>query len=132
MIRAVIGGAVLVWWIGWSALADPASECGFTNASQVEIADCVAEAERVADLSMNQAYSFARAAAKELDDVSSAAVSSATALEAGQNAWLQYRDQHCDFVGTTFGGGSGTGIAIRSCRVELSRERARVLMRYAQ
>lgn len=125
MIRAVTGCVVLVWPIGCAALADPASECGFTNASQVEIADCVAQAERVTDLSVNQAYSFVLAAAKELDDVSSGDVSSVTALEAGQEAWLQYRDHHCDFVGATFGGGSGTGIAIRSCRVELSRERAR-------
>ncbi len=53
------------------------------------------------------------------------------ALEAGQKAWAAYRDDHCAYVGATFGGGSGTGIAIRSCRIDLGRARTDQLMRFA-
>ena len=39
------------------------------------------------------------------------------------------RDARCDHVGVTFGGGSITVIAIRSCRIEPGRARAAALMR---
>ena len=57
---------------------------------------------------------------------------SVPALTAGQASWEAYRTAQCEFVGTTYGGGSGTGIAIRSCRIALARARADDLMRYVQ
>ncbi len=73
--------------------------------------------------------SFAMNAAKELDETTGRAVAE-PALEAAQAAWDAYRNDHCDYVGATFGGGSGTGIAINSCRIELGRDRADTLLRY--
>ena len=61
--------------------------------------------------------------AKELDDVTGRTVA-LPALEKAQAAWSAYRDTHCDYVGATFGGGSGTGIGINSCKIELARSRA--------
>ena len=66
-----------------------------------------------------------------VDDVTGRTVA-LPALEKAQAAWLAYRAIHCDYVGATFGGGSGTGIGINSCRIELGRSRAELLMRYAQ
>ena len=104
------------------AWADPSTECAVDHGSQVEIADCVAAIEARVDASMAIMLGFAVDAAKELDGMTGRAVAG-PALEAAQAAWIAYRDAHCEHVGATYGGGSGTGIAIRSCRIELGRAR---------
>jgi len=107
-----------------AALADPAGECG--GGSQVEIADCVALQEDAAEQSMQTILGFVRASATELDEITGRATERPVALPAlvaAQAAWESYRAAQCDFVGSTYGGGSGTGIAIRSCRIELTRAR---------
>jgi uncharacterized protein YecT (DUF1311 family) len=110
-----------------AALADPASECGVDLGSQVEIGDCVAATEKRVDASLASVLGFATEAAKELDGVTGRAAA-VPALEASQAAWSAYRDAQCEYVGSTFGGGSGTGIAISSCRIELGRAREAALM----
>lgn len=114
-----------------SAAADPQSECSIDASSQVEIGDCLADAERIADATVASALGFAMQTAKELDEATGRE-SAVPALETAQAGWSGFRDQHCEFVGTTYGGGSGTGIAIRSCRVALARTRADELMRFTQ
>ena len=109
--------------------ASPDSEC--PGSSQVEISDCVAQVEEAVDASLATIFSFALAAAQELDTVTGRP-GAVEALEAGQAAWSAYRDAHCAYVGTTYGGSSGTGIAIRSCRIELGRARERDLLRYVR
>ena len=111
------------------ALADPATECG--GSSQVEIGACVADTLQRVDATVDIYLGFAMSAAEELDDVTDRSVA-VEALETSQEAWTAYRNAHCDYVGATFGGGSGTGIGINSCRIELGRDRAEELMRYAQ
>jgi uncharacterized protein YecT (DUF1311 family) len=103
-----------------AALSDPVGECG--GGSQVEIADCLALQEDAAEQSMQTILGFARASAAELDEITERSVA-LPALEAAQEAWETYRAAQCDFIGSTYGGGSGTGIAIRSCRIELTRAR---------
>lgn len=114
-----------------SAKADPSLECSIGNGSQVEIGRCVAETEAKVDQAIEIAFGFASRAAQELDGVTGRMVAG-PALERAQAAWSTYRNQHCEFVGARFGGGSGTGIGIRSCRVELGRARVTELMKYAQ
>lgn len=115
---------------GSAALADPSLECGLDLSSQVEIADCMAATEARVDRTIAEALGFAMSAAQELDETTGRPMA-APALEAGQAAWSGYRDAHCGFVGETFGGGSGTGVAVRSCRIELGRERVGVLMGFS-
>lgn len=109
--------------------ADPATECG--GSSQVEIGACVAETLQRVDATVEIYLGFAMGSAQELDDITGRDVA-VPALDAAQAAWSAYRDAHCDYVGATFGGGSGTGIAIDGCKVELGRDRAEELMRYVQ
>ena len=71
---------------------------------------------------------FAKGSAEELDTISGRAMAS-PALEAAQSAWSAYRDAHCEYVGAAFGGGSGTGIGVNSCRIQLGRDRAEELAR---
>ena len=104
-----------------AAGADPSLECSVSAGSQVEISECVARAETAVDEAL--------AIALVRDELSCGPL---PALESGQAAWAAYRDAHCDFVGATYGGGSGTGIAVRSCRVELGRARIAALMQFTR
>lgn len=108
-------------------LADPTLECSQETSSQVETGECMADTETRVDGAVELALSFAMDAARSLDEVTGRDVS-AKALTQGQAAWVGYRDSHCGFVGTTMGGGSGTGIAIRACRIDLGRARVAALM----
>ena len=120
---------LLVLLVAAEAQADPVMECYNRFGSQVEVGDCLADIEKNVDATMGVALGFAMASAKELDEVTEREVA-LPALEAGQAAWSAYRDQHCEYVGSTFGGGSGTGIAIRGCRIELARARTDILMKF--
>ncbi|WP_170765999.1 lysozyme inhibitor LprI family protein [Ruegeria lacuscaerulensis] len=111
------------------ALADPTLECSDAG-SQVEIGSCVGAMEERVNQALEASYGFAMQAAKELDDVTGRVVAQ-PALEASQIAWVSYRDAQCEAVGASFGGGSGTGIAITSCRVDLGRVRVDQLLRFA-
>ena len=108
-------------------LADASLECSLSAGSQVEIGDCVAETEARVNAALDLALEQARAAAEELDGVTGRAVS-VPALDTAQAAWSAWRDAECEFVGSTWGGGSGTGIAITACRIGLARDRTEALL----
>ncbi len=110
--------------------ADPSLECSTQASSQVEIGNCMTKADEGTQAALALALSFARQSAESLDEVTGRP-EAAKALDTAQDAWTAYRDAHCEFVGKTFGGGSGTGIAILGCRISLTRERTDVLMQLA-
>lgn len=128
-MRNIVAGLFVALGVPSGVLADPAAECG--GGSQVEIGACVVDTLQRVDATIDMYLGFAMSSAEELDNVTERAVA-VPALEAAQAAWSAYRDAHCDYVGATFGGGSGTSIAINSCKIELGRDRAKDLMRYAQ
>ena len=113
------------------AQADPATECGYQAGSQVEISNCLVKVATNVDAAIKQALGFANDNAKELDEITQRDVA-VPALSLDQSSWAIYRNNHCDFVGSMYGGGSGTGIAIQSCRIELGRMRVGELMEFAQ
>lgn len=129
MKRKIAAAVLIATCAPGAGFADPATECG--GSSQVEIGACVAETLQRVDETVDIYLGFAMRSAEELDNATGRAVTAA-ALGAAQQAWLAYRDAHCDYVGATFGGGSGTGIGIDSCKIELGRDRAEDLMRYVQ
>ena len=120
---------LFVLFLPSAAFADPTLEC-WDASSQVEIGSCVRQAEARVDKAVEASYGLAMRAAKELDGVTERLVAQ-PALEAAQDAWLAYRDAQCEAVGASFGGGSGTGIAITACRVDLGRARVDQLLGYA-
>ena len=103
-------------------LADPTLECGVDAQSQIEIGDCLTAVDATVNAALEQALSFAREAASDLDGATGRA-ESAPALEASQAAFVAYRDAQCGYVGSTWAGGSGTGLAITACRIGLARDR---------
>lgn len=109
----------------FGANADPSMECDGTN--QVEIRECLDETLARADAAVDEAFSFALAAAAETDEVTGRA-SVVPALYDSQSAWEAFRESQCDYVGSTYGGGSGTGIAILACRITEARARTTELM----
>jgi len=109
------------------ALADPSLECNLTASSQVETGTCITETEERVNAALAQVLTMAQAAAAELDEVTGREMV-VPALAASQAAWEAHRDAYCEYVGTTWGGGSGTGIAIGSCRIEMARDRMDALM----
>lgn len=109
--------------------ADPATECG--GSSQVEIGDCVADTLERVNGTIDITLGFAMSSAKELDEVTGRTVA-VPALEASQVTWTAFRDAHCGYVGATFGGGSGGGIGVNSCKIRLGRSRAEELLRFAR
>lgn len=106
--------------------ADPALECN--RASQVETANCLATVESDVAQSVADALEIARARMAELDTAMGRA-EALPALEAAHSAWTLWRDAECEAVGATWGGGSGTGIAITACRITLGRARTDALLR---
>jgi uncharacterized protein YecT (DUF1311 family) len=112
--------------VAGSAAADPTLECSVAGGSQIEIGDCLAAVDANVGAALEQALSFARSAAEELDATTGRA-DSVPALEASQAAWEAFRDAHCGYVGSTWAGGSGTGIAMAACRIELARDRVEAL-----
>lgn len=107
--------------------ADPSLECSVVSSSQVETGNCLTAAEARVEKALEAAMTVRRRTAEEIDKITGRAAA-IPALDKAQTAWAAYRDAQCEFVGTTFGGGSGTGIAIRSCRVELGRARIAELL----
>jgi uncharacterized protein YecT (DUF1311 family) len=119
--------AALLLGVSWPVLAgaEPSLECG--GSSQVEIKRCLAQTEANVERALAVAFEIARRQAEELDGVTGRPQGVA-ALEKGQSAWIAYREAHCNYVGSTFGGGSGTGIGIMDCRIRLSRLRIEELI----
>lgn len=109
-----------------SARADPSLEC--PDGTQVELSECLARTEAAVDRAMATALGLAQQAAAELDRTTGRP-EAASALGEAQAAWSAWRDAQCAYVGATYGGGSGTGQAIRGCRIELGRARTDQLMR---
>jgi uncharacterized protein YecT (DUF1311 family) len=126
-VRVISIGLLIVGFaVSSRVLADPTLEC--PGGSQIEIGSCLAETEQRVEQSLGSAIEIARRMATDLDEATGRSVA-VEALDKGQAAWSAFRDAHCDYVGATFGGGSGTGQAIRACRIELTRERVDRLMR---
>lgn len=107
------------------AHADPTLEC--TGTTQVDIRDCLAEVEMRAEAAVQTALGFAHDAATELDGATGR-TAVVPALETSQSAWEAFRDSQCDYVGATYGGGSGAGIAVLACRIMVARMRTDALL----
>ncbi len=120
---AVIAAALVVSQKG---AADPSLECSIDRSSQVEIGQCLSEVEISVNKALDVALELAGDNALELDGITEREVA-LPALEKAQTAWEAYRDAECDYTGALYGGGSGTGIAIQSCRIMMTRARTDTL-----
>jgi uncharacterized protein YecT (DUF1311 family) len=82
--------------------------------TQFEMNQCAGKAYQAADATLNQVYQKLMAM---LDDEQKAQ------LKDAQNAWLKYRDAHCDFVGDQFKGGSMRPMIAAMCLADVTKNR---------
>lgn len=106
--------------------ADPSLECSVNAGSQVETGQCLQETAKAAEAALAIILDISRDAARELDSITERDVA-LPALNTSQTEWEAYRDAQCLYAGSLFGGGSGTGIEIQSCQIEMTRARMRDL-----
>jgi uncharacterized protein YecT (DUF1311 family) len=130
-MRALFPPALAVLVAGLPAAADPLLECNEGQATETEIAACIAETEARVAAALDAALGFALATASDLDEIS-ATEAALPALDAAQAAWESYRDAHCGFIGEVFGGGTDAGLAEAACRIDLGRARAAALLAAAR
>lgn len=110
--------------------ANPESECGVDNENQVKIAACLKDTAKRVDVTIKQSLGFAVEAARSLDGNTGRKIVE-PALETAQASWSAARDAQCDYVEATYAAGSGGNIANLSCRIEMGRERADLLLTFA-
>ncbi|MGD9295232.1 MAG: DUF1311 domain-containing protein [Roseobacter sp.] len=125
-MKHIAGVAVALSMGAAASLASPSLECSINASSQVETGQCLADLEETVQAALDVTLKFARQSARELDGVTGRDVA-LPALETAQARWEDFRAAECDYAGALFGGGSGTGIEIRSCRIELTRQRIKAL-----
>lgn len=82
--------------------------------TQFEMNQCAGKEYQAADAVLNQVYQKLVAM---LDDEQKAQ------LKDAQNAWLKYRDAHCDFVADQFKGGSMRPMIAAMCLADVTKNR---------
>lgn len=114
--------------------AEPKIDCD--NAmSTVEMNECAGRDYERADAELNRVYKEALAAIPEMavDEPRFNAKSWEAALRASQRAWIAYRDAECDeHVPMSWSGGTGTTVAVISCKTGLTEERTKALKEHYQ
>lgn len=82
--------------------------------TQAEMNICAGEDYKAADAALNQAYQKLVAM---LNDEEKAQ------LKDAENAWIKYRDLHCDFVGDQYKGGTMRPMIVGLCLADVTRNR---------
>lgn len=77
---------------------------------------------------LNAAYQQVMANEKaedaEMADMGASVPNKAAALKDMQRAWIFYRDMRCSYIGSQWGGGTGTGPAIVDCHMNMTGRQA--------
>ena len=82
--------------------------------TQAEMNICAGEEYKTADAALNQAYQKLNAMLDDEEKVQ---------LKNAENAWIKYRDLHCDFVGDQYKGGSMRPMIVGLCLADVTRNR---------
>ncbi len=89
---------------------------------------CIGAELEAWDQRLNAAYAglMAREKAedKEMADLEFSAPKQSPALLDMQRKWIAYRDARCDYIGTQWGGGTGTGPAMQGCHMVMTGKQA--------
>jgi uncharacterized protein YecT (DUF1311 family) len=113
----------------WSArvFADsPLEECSRDNADQPQVRACLDARMKAAESALADAYRAMRDEMERLDRAVGQPVA-AKPFEGAQQAFRDYRDRHCAWVGIKAVGGSGAGDFVRDCRIRLAEQRTQEL-----
>lgn len=107
-------------------------DCATTEIQQ-EMNACAEEDWLAADEYLNEAYSVAMEAMKDIDaDLPKAEQGAAVHLRNGQRAWITYRDATCAAEGYAMHGGSAEPLLIYGCYARLTAVRSEELQNMVQ
>ncbi|SDZ04584.1 Uncharacterized conserved protein YecT, DUF1311 family [Jannaschia faecimaris] len=111
-----------------TCVGDEAAACSAQTGSNVGYGFCLRAELTFWDAELNRVYGvlidLTEAQDAELKSYGSAAPAMTPALRAAQRAWIAWRDAQCDFIRTTFGGGTGGNPAATDCLMRLTAEQA--------
>ena len=82
--------------------------------TQAEMNICAGEDYKAADAALNSAYQKLVATLSDEEKAQ---------LKEAENAWIKYRDLHCDFVGDQYKGGSMRPMIVGHCLADVTRAR---------
>lgn len=102
-------------------------ECQASN--QIALKECLAKLAPQAEQDRKNAETAACAMMKNLDRVTGRP-EALPAFNQASKAYRSYQHAHCAWIGKSFAGGSGAGVAEQSCRIDLDRARADELSRF--
>ncbi|WP_374394188.1 lysozyme inhibitor LprI family protein [Sphingopyxis sp.] len=110
------------------ALNAPCSDYSTT----AEISECMVRHVKIKDLEveLQRQQSLAEIDLLGLPAAQQAALKDA--LQKSQTKWLSYRDAQCEFVAISYENGSGRGIAVASCLVDLNDARIEQLRKFSK
>lgn len=113
LILALTSGALLLTLpvLGWPAQAQVSCANAQTT---IELRQCTAQEYQAADRRLNQVYQQLTRKLK---------VSQRQRLVTAQRAWIQFRDQSCDYEQGVYEGGSFAPVARGQCMTQMTRKR---------
>ncbi|MCX7205430.1 MAG: DUF1311 domain-containing protein [Proteobacteria bacterium] len=128
-MRFIFALVCALFTLSAQAQTSPAAQVECEAANQVLIKTCLAKLAPQAEQDRLNAEAAARAMMKNLDRATGRP-EALPAFEQGTKTFRAYRQAHCAWIGKSFAGGSGAGIAELSCRIDLDRNRAEELSRF--
>ncbi|STQ91669.1 lysozyme inhibitor LprI family protein [Iodobacter fluviatilis] len=111
------------------AQTSPPAQVECDGANQILIKTCLAKLAPQAEQDRKNAEAATRAMMKNLDRATGRP-EALPAFKQSTRAYEAYRQAHCAWVGKSFAGGSGAGIAELSCRIDSDRARSDELSRF--
>jgi uncharacterized protein YecT (DUF1311 family) len=128
-MRFIFALACALFAMSAQAQSSPAAQLECDAANQILIKTCLTKLAPQAEQDRLNAEAAARAMMKNLDRATGRP-EALPAFEQSTQTYQAYRQAHCAWVGKSFAGGSGAGIAKLTCRIDLDRNRAEELSRF--
>jgi uncharacterized protein YecT (DUF1311 family) len=128
-MRFILALACALFAINAQAQTSPPAQVECDAANQVLIKTCLAKLAPQAEQDRLNAEAATRAMMKNLDRATERA-EALPAFKKDIQTYLAYRQAHCAWVGKSFAGGSGAGVAELSCQIDMDHTRAEELSRF--
>ena len=110
-----------------SAESTANKECYANTKSTADIIVCMDKEYSEYDHALNRYYT---ALMQQIEKVLESPKTEKIALKKAQRSWIAYRDEKCKFEGYPMRRGSGEGLLVYSCKIEMTKQRAKELHTY--
>ncbi|WP_164521459.1 lysozyme inhibitor LprI family protein [Iodobacter ciconiae] len=128
-MRFIFALTSILFAITAQAQPSPPAQVECDEANQILIKACLTKLAPQAIQDRKSAQTATRAMMKNLDRATGRPEAFA-AFKQSTRTYEAYRQAHCAWIGKSFAGGSGAGIAELSCQIDLDHARANELSRF--